>query len=240
MPGMRKGKWSQQEDKLLARLAEENSVPTTTITTGNSSDRQKRNKVWGELAAQIVGRTAKQCRVRWYGRLSPAVNRSAFTREEDEQMLALHKSFGNKWAAIAIMLEGRTSDSVKVRISVLHRRGGSLYTHEPPIVLKRSADAEAESEHQPKRQKLQIDMAVANAVKLEIHRVSAAQKQQEYLEPLVSVLCEVQDYEQLDFKVDESSDFHTDLDAWLDEAIPTITTPVFDAEESFDWWAVAA
>jgi hypothetical protein len=97
MPGMRKGKWGTAEDELLRLLC------TDRVCTDN----QDTNYVWAEIAAQISAvqpnnvRTAKQYRVRWFERLSPDINRSEFTKEEDEQAPALHKSLGNKWAAIS-------------------------------------------------------------------------------------------------------------------------------------------
>ena len=47
-PGLKKGHWGPEEDELLRRLVEM-----------NGKDK------WGEVASQISGRTAKQCRERW-------------------------------------------------------------------------------------------------------------------------------------------------------------------------------
>ncbi|KAG5186612.1 Homeodomain-like protein, partial [Tribonema minus] len=53
-PGLKKGNWTDAEDELLARLVE----------AGNF-------KNWGVVAAQLAGRTSKQCRERWQHHLNP-------------------------------------------------------------------------------------------------------------------------------------------------------------------------
>ena len=67
----------------------------------------------------MQGRTAKQCRERWYCHLSPRVSRSAFTGEEDVRIMNLHELLGDKWAQIAATVPGRSAHMVKSRIKTL-------------------------------------------------------------------------------------------------------------------------
>jgi hypothetical protein len=71
-------------------------------------------KKWSQIAAQLPGRTGKQCRERWHNHLNPGINKSkTWSPEEDRLILESHLKFGNKWAEIARMLQGRTDNAIK-------------------------------------------------------------------------------------------------------------------------------
>ncbi|RHY22149.1 hypothetical protein DYB32_010422 [Aphanomyces invadans] len=96
-PGLVKGHWSFEEDKMLEDLVKQ--------STNN----------WGQIAEQIPGRTPKQCRERWRNHLDPSINKGPYAEDEDALILANQARLGNKWSQIAQMLPGRTEDSVKIR-----------------------------------------------------------------------------------------------------------------------------
>ncbi|OQR94008.1 myb-like DNA-binding protein [Achlya hypogyna] len=96
-PGLVKGHWSFEEDKILEVLV-----------------KQSCNN-WGQIAEQIPGRTPKQCRERWRNHLDPSINKGPYTAEEDKVILSAQARLGNKWSQIAQLLPGRTEDSVKIR-----------------------------------------------------------------------------------------------------------------------------
>lgn len=114
----RKGTWTDEEDYLLRRLI-----------------RRTPYKHWGAIAAQMPGRTAKQCRERWCYSLDPAINKNPWTDEEDKILIREQRKLGNRWAFIASMLPGRTENAVKTRYKSILRAKQREWTEQEDSII---------------------------------------------------------------------------------------------------------
>ncbi|KZT63461.1 hypothetical protein DAEQUDRAFT_680350 [Daedalea quercina L-15889] len=99
-----KGSWTSDEDERLCGAVDELGPK------------------WALVANRVRTRNSGQCAKRWNDALNPAIDRSGWTREEDEQLLRAVEQQGHSWANIArTSLPGRTGLAAKNRYNHLMR-----------------------------------------------------------------------------------------------------------------------
>ncbi|KAI6173458.1 hypothetical protein M3Y98_01083800 [Aphelenchoides besseyi] len=99
------GRWVESEDLLL-------------LSAVNKYGPQD----WVRIANMVPGRNSVQCRARWIDSLDQKRNNFPWTPDEDEALLIAVSVFGrNNFSAIAKMIPGRNTSSVKCRVRLFLR-----------------------------------------------------------------------------------------------------------------------
>ncbi|KAF9648594.1 hypothetical protein BDM02DRAFT_2212669 [Thelephora ganbajun] len=109
-----KGGWSSEEDRKLLDAVE------------------KHGTKWSVVASLVETRNSGQCAKRWQDTLNPAIDRSAWSVEEDAKLLDAVENMGTCWTTIVkSYFPGRTALAAKNRYSHLNRSSSSKRSSSP-------------------------------------------------------------------------------------------------------------
>lgn len=78
---------------------------------------------WKLIAKQIPNRTPRQCRDRYRHYLSPTINQSEWTKEEDRILLEKTEEFGFKWKVLENFFSNRNEIQIRNRYYSISRVG---------------------------------------------------------------------------------------------------------------------
>lgn len=97
--------WRKEEDARLCALV---------AHLGSARGCASQSK-WGEVATHLPGRTAKDCRKRWFHSLDPTLKKGRWTESEDKILLGAYARLGPAWKEIADLIPGRKDDQCSKR-----------------------------------------------------------------------------------------------------------------------------
>ncbi|KAJ1963921.1 hypothetical protein GGI12_001747 [Dipsacomyces acuminosporus] len=106
-PAIRSGRWDEDEDAALLAAVKLYGVGQ-----------------WTKIAKHVPGRTDVKCRERYMNVLTPEVNNSQWTPDEDERLIDLVNRVGiGKWSYVADKLGGRTDNQCWRHWRSLNKKG---------------------------------------------------------------------------------------------------------------------
>lgn len=70
---------------------------------------------WDFVAAQLPGRSSRQCRERWVNYLSPYIRHDPWNEKEDRELVEKVNEVGHSWSTIGKCFNGRSENDVKNR-----------------------------------------------------------------------------------------------------------------------------
>lgn len=104
----------------------------------------KGTHAWNEIQCCMPGRTARQCRERWNLYLSPNVDNTPWSQEEEINLIKTYQITGPRWSLISKSFPNRTPNNIKNHIKQCIRRSNKVLKNECffPIIAKQEIPQE--------------------------------------------------------------------------------------------------
>ena len=112
---------------------------------------------WNLIANKMVSRNPRQCRDRYMNYLSPTVNSSPWTPEDDIKLQQLHLEYGPKWVKISRHFQNRTDTNIKNRWMVLQRQQRSRKETEQRVPFQPPQVVQIPQAPEPREEKPNYD-----------------------------------------------------------------------------------
>jgi hypothetical protein len=121
---------------------------------------------WREISDRMPGFNPRQLRERWCHYLSPSLNTTTWTADDDQLLIQLHRELGSRWGEIGTRMGNRSAPDVKNRYQTIrHRRraGRRARPPRPPDPGEQQGDNErpADGEKGPPSQS-QTDFSISS------------------------------------------------------------------------------
>lgn len=100
-----KVKFSAEEDEMLRKLVAKHGETQ-----------------WDLISSLMPRRNPRQCHDRWVYYISPSLNHTRFTQEEDRLLIQKYEEYGRCWVKIASYFRGRTDTMIKNRFNLIKRK----------------------------------------------------------------------------------------------------------------------
>nr|CAB3472040.1 unnamed protein product [Digitaria exilis] len=106
----RKGLWSPEEDERLFT-----QITYHGVSTWSSFLSFMICSYTASINVECSGlrRSGKSCRLRWMNYLRPDLKKEPISKREEELIVSLQRSLGNRWSTIAARMPGRTDNEIK-------------------------------------------------------------------------------------------------------------------------------
>ena len=87
---------------------------------------QRHQENWKKISKEMNNRSVRQCKERYNHYLSPTINHSEWTKQEDDLLLSKVDEHGKRWKLFEVFFDGRTEIDIRNRFNVLMRRKAKI------------------------------------------------------------------------------------------------------------------